>query len=126
MVDGDHRVANRDVAAGDELIYNYNYDKRVGGGTRVVVVVCCERVVAVVQKGQAFLRRKEGPGWRALCPGWKEGGGGEEARHGSNRAARFLPTTPAALWRVRRWPPTGRWACSRRRRAGGGRPRRLW
>ncbi|EFN54583.1 hypothetical protein CHLNCDRAFT_135413 [Chlorella variabilis] len=29
MVDGDHRVANRDVAAGDELIYNYNYDKRV-------------------------------------------------------------------------------------------------
>ena len=34
MVDGDHRVAivaNRDVAAGDELFYNYNYDKRVGG-----------------------------------------------------------------------------------------------
>ena len=33
MVDGDHRVAivaNRDVAAGDELFYNYNYDKRVG------------------------------------------------------------------------------------------------
>lgn len=33
MVDGDHRVAivtNRDMAPGDEIFYNYNYDKRVG------------------------------------------------------------------------------------------------
>lgn len=32
MVDGDHRVAivaNRPITAGDELFYNYNYDKRV-------------------------------------------------------------------------------------------------
>lgn len=32
-MDGDHRVAivtNRDVAPGEELFYNYHYEKRVG------------------------------------------------------------------------------------------------
>ncbi|EFN54582.1 hypothetical protein CHLNCDRAFT_24455, partial [Chlorella variabilis] len=53
MVDGDHRVAivaNRDVAAGDELFYNYNYDKRVGMGrvwwwwcATIVWWCCCRR-----------------------------------------------------------------------------------
>lgn len=36
MVDGDHRVAimaNRDLAEGDELYYNYNYDRRVRQGS---------------------------------------------------------------------------------------------
>jgi SET domain-containing protein len=32
MVDGDHRVAimtNRELREGEEIFYNYNYDKRV-------------------------------------------------------------------------------------------------
>ena len=34
MVDGDHRVAivtNREMREGEELFYNYRYDKRVSG-----------------------------------------------------------------------------------------------
>lgn len=37
MVDGDHRVAilaRKNIRDGDELFYNYHYEKRVGGAGR--------------------------------------------------------------------------------------------
>lgn len=44
MVDGDHRVAiraRRDMEAGEEIFYDYNYDKRVGGGACIGSGVPC-------------------------------------------------------------------------------------
>ena len=47
LVDGDSRVAilaRQDLAPGDELFYNYNYDKRVGSAAlRCAALRCADR-----------------------------------------------------------------------------------
>jgi SET domain-containing protein len=60
VVDGDHRVAivaNKDLEAGEELTYDYNYSERVGDESRRITIKSVPETTILA-------------GWVQVAPAW--------------------------------------------------------